>query len=98
MLDAWRTLGPGRAAAVDDECQVAADGEMRPQRQILKDEPDAALVRRNHLAPVRRHLPAIHPDLACIGSLEPGDQTKNGGLAGTAWAKHRDALARGNIE
>jgi hypothetical protein len=69
-----------------------------PEGKILKDEPDAAFVRGNHLAPVRRHLPSIDPDLASIRSFESGDQAKNGCLATTAGSKYREALPRCDIE
>ncbi len=66
---------------------------MREKRIILKDRVHVALVRR-HVA----HVLPEDPNGAPARLLEPGDQTKAGGLAGAGGPEHGEELALGDGE
>ena len=56
------------------EPKVLSHREVRPERQILKDESDSTLMRR-HEAPIAfRHAPAVEPDLAMVWYVQTSDK------------------------
>ena len=69
-----RPLPLRHTARLQNEFQIVLNGHMRPERQVLKDETDAAFVRRHEAAAWTRHLSAGEPDLTAIGYIEAGDQ------------------------
>src|SRR5712692_2275982 len=58
------------------ERQVAADGEMRPERQVLKDDGEAALLHRPQYPAIRADDFSVQPDEAAIGREKTEDDAQ----------------------
>ena len=71
---------------------------MRPEREILKNQPDAALVGRHHVAPGVGHPTTSDPDFSGIGLFESRDEPQHGRLAAAAGPEQSDAFAVLNLE
>ena len=79
--DSSRAVGFREARRIGDELEISSHREVRPQREILEDETDSALVGRHDVAPRLRDFPAVEPDLAAVRTLQPGDQTQQRGFS-----------------
>jgi hypothetical protein len=86
-----------RLAAIDAETDIVADTQMRKQRAVLRDHPDAPLVGRYRL-PVIDYGLAIERDRAAIGRIEAGDQTEQRGLSRSRRPDDRRAASLLDIE
>ncbi len=84
-------------AAFKAKTDVAGDGKVREQRAILRDEADAAQMRRHPAAAVAHGLP-LQQDLAAVRNFKAGDDAQQGGFAGAGRADDRRAAAGGNLQ
>src|SRR5947208_887740 len=77
-------------AAVRQERQddIPFDGQVRIQRQILKDEPDVALLRQTLRHPLVRE-----EHVTLIRRFQTGDYTEQGGFSASRNPQHRRDLA-----
>ncbi len=57
----------------EPEVEVPADGEVRPERQVLKDDGEPALLRWPEDPAVRADDTAVQPDEAAIGRDQAED-------------------------
>ena len=71
---------------------------MRPQGQVLKDEPELASVRRYIDATSSRDRGAIQRDLPAIRHLQSGDDPEHRRLAAPARSEHDGCRARQHLE
>jgi hypothetical protein len=82
----------------EDELEVLPHPQVRPQGEILEDEPDATQVRRNQ-GPARcRNLDAVQKDVTAIRNLEPGDETQQRRLPAAAGAKNHNRFSSRDVE
>src|SRR5687768_7799632 len=71
---------------------------MRPQRQILKYEPELPLVWRHDDATTNRNLRAIEQNLAAIRHLEAGNHPQQRRLPAAARTEDDGRVARRNLD
>ncbi len=88
LRDLTGDLGPGDAALLQPEGDVAGDGEMRKQRVGLEDVAHVALMRRQP-----GDLGAVDADRAAVGSDQPGQHAQGRGLAASGGAEQGDGFA-----
>ena len=72
--------------------EVLGDGEGGRQPEMLVDHPDAGLDRVAWR--VERHRLTVKQDLAFVGSVEPGEDVRERGLASAVLAEQGVDLAR----
>ncbi len=84
-------------AALEAKTDVAGDGKVWEQRAILRNEADAAQMRRHPAAAVAHGLP-LQQDLAAVGDFKAGDDAQQSGFAGAGRADDRRAAAGGNLQ
>jgi hypothetical protein len=84
-------------AVAQAEANVSGHAQMRKEREVLKQHPDAPPLGGERLAR-RRHPPAMQPDLTGGDRLEAGDGPQQRGLAAAARAEQTGDLAGGERE
>ena len=87
-------LGAGQT--VEPEGDIGRDVEVGEERVVLEDQADATLLRRDPARP--GDLAATELDGAGVGSLEPGRQPQQRGLAAPGGADEREDLAGRDVE
>ena len=90
--------GRGTPHRSQHEREILGHGQVRPQRQILEDESDAALVGRHEEAAGFRDQRAVDGDGARIRNLEAGDEAQQRRLAAAAGAEDHRGPARRDVE
>src|SRR5207245_11694976 len=91
LANAPRALGPGDAAILEAERDVARDGAPREDRVLLEDVADMARRRP-------RHRRAVDQDGAGVRRHEPADHVEDGGLAAAGRPDDGDELALEHLE
>ena len=97
-LYVWPALRPRYAARSQHELEIPGHGQVRPQRQVLEDESDAALAGRHQSAAGFRDQRAVDGDGAGIRHLEAGDEAQQRRLAAAARAEDYRGSARSDVE
>ena len=88
------TLGLAPRQRFQAEGDIVEDGEMREQREVLKHQTDAALLRR-HEAVRSGDLLAVDEDAAGDRPLDAGGDPEQGGLAAAGGSDQADDLRPG---
>jgi hypothetical protein len=92
------SLGPRNACGLENELKVSFDAQVRPERQILKYEPDPAPVGRHQAAAASRHATAVQPDFTLVRYLETRNEPQQGRLAAPAGSEDHGDLPGRNLQ
>ena len=98
FTDPARTVRLRQAGRLEDEIELFPHGQVRPQREILKHEPDAPVAWRHAIAPGAGYLLLFNPDLPIVRGVEASDETQQRRLSTAARPDQDYALARIEIQ
>ena len=87
-----------KAIEPSTKVEILPNREMRPQGQVLKDEPELASVRRYMGATSGRNRGAIQQHLSAIRHLQSGDDPEHRRLAAPARSEHDGCRAGQHFE
>src|SRR2546422_2662967 len=76
VLDSFRPLRFRYCRRGDDEFEIAADAQMRPEGEVLKHEADPALVCGDRVSSWLGDSPAFEPDLPAVRLFETRNETE----------------------
>src|SRR5688500_15492132 len=98
LVDACRSLVCRHPRGFKHEVEVLVDRQVRPERQVLKDEADAALMRRDQTATRTGELTSAAPDFTTVGHVETGNQAQDRRLTAATRPQDDDDVAGRDIE
>src|SRR5262250_3158231 len=88
--DSLEAVHPRDSSRRQAELEVARDGQVRPEREILEDHRQAALLGWAENPSIGADGDTLDADDAARRSNEPQDHPEEGGLSGARWTQERE--------